>query len=292
MKPRVSVIIPAYNRAVTISAAIESARAQTEADIEIIVVDDGSTDETAALVHACTDPRVHLIAHQQNSGAAAARNSGIAAARADFVALLDSDDVWHPTKLARQLAILDAAPPGVDAVTCGVHMRLMDQGYESDIIPAQEDDWKRRLAVDCNLSPGTTLVAQRSLFDWIGPMDEALPRFEDWDWLLRYAASGGLIHVVPEVLAIVNNRRGRLGRPTELAAQRFAAKHRPLWASFGLAFARRAEASLWMQVAGTYAYGGDMLGFARVFARAFELTPSYAVNRVFRAGSRYRRTKS
>jgi len=105
--PLVAVIIPAYNAARTIDSTLWSVRNQTHSILDIVVVDDGSTDATVDIVarHAEDDPRVRLIS-QKNAGVAAARNRGIAQTRAEFVAPVDADDLWHPTKLEKQLALM------------------------------------------------------------------------------------------------------------------------------------------------------------------------------------------
>lgn len=109
----ISVLVPAYNAGATIERTIASALDQSHRDIEILVVDDGSTDDTADRVHAVAarESRVRLL-RQPNGGVARARNTAIAAAQGIWVAPLDSDDLWHPEKLAMQLAALDAAPAG------------------------------------------------------------------------------------------------------------------------------------------------------------------------------------
>ena len=109
--PRVSVIVPVFNRAGSIPRALESVAAQTFQDYEIIVVDDGSTDGSADVVERLGLARVRLIRSPQNRGAAAARNIGISAASGQWIAFLDSDDFWAPDKLAHQLAALEGAPP-------------------------------------------------------------------------------------------------------------------------------------------------------------------------------------
>src|ERR687887_1081438 len=111
---KVTVVIPTYNRSHVVDRAVRSALAQTHRDVEIIVVDDGSTDDTAARVRTFTDPRVRHVA-RPHRGVSAARNAGVALATTDVVAFLDSDDVWRPDKLERELAFL-AAHPDVDAV--------------------------------------------------------------------------------------------------------------------------------------------------------------------------------
>ena len=103
--PQVSVVIPTYNRAHILGRAIDSVLQQTHRDLELIIVDDGSSDGTAALVRGIEDPRVRYV-HQQNRGVSAARNRGIAEARAEWLAFLDSDDEWLPQKLERQFSAL------------------------------------------------------------------------------------------------------------------------------------------------------------------------------------------
>jgi glycosyltransferase involved in cell wall biosynthesis len=112
--PVVTVVVPAYNAQATLAETLDSALAQTCRDIEVIVVDDGSSDQTAGLVaaYAARDARVRLI-EQSNGGVARARNTGIAEARGAFVAPLDADDLWRPDKLERQLKALQAAGPNV-----------------------------------------------------------------------------------------------------------------------------------------------------------------------------------
>jgi len=113
----VSIIIPAYNAERFIAETIAFARAQTYGNLEIIVVDDGSTDGTASIVEgvAAVDRRIHLL-RQPNGGVAAARNLGIERARGEFIAPLDADDIWHPEKIARQVAAMQEAGPKVGMV--------------------------------------------------------------------------------------------------------------------------------------------------------------------------------
>jgi glycosyltransferase involved in cell wall biosynthesis len=113
----VSVIIPAHNAAQTLSETLNSVRAQSHAALEIIVVDDGSRDETAAIAarHATDDPRIRVIS-QKNSGAALARNRAIAEARGALIAPVDADDLWRPDKIARQVAVLRSGGPRLGLV--------------------------------------------------------------------------------------------------------------------------------------------------------------------------------
>ena len=110
MNPKVSVIIPTYNRAETVSRAIESVLAQTVTDIEVIVVDDGSVDDTGKLLEAMFGDRIRYFA-QVNQGASVARNRGVVEARGEWIAFLDSDDIWEPEKLELQLRALEQFAP-------------------------------------------------------------------------------------------------------------------------------------------------------------------------------------
>src|SRR6056297_1668487 len=106
MGPTVSVIVPTYNRADALPRTVESVLGQTLDDLELIVVDDASTDDTPAVIDDYDDDRVQFVQHERNQGASAARNTGIDRAEGDYVAFLDSDDVWRPTKLEKQVQTL------------------------------------------------------------------------------------------------------------------------------------------------------------------------------------------
>ena len=283
--PAVSVIIPAYNRAATIERALASVVEQTFGDFEIIVVDDASTDDTVAVCHALGDSRLRVVQRTINGGAAAARNSGIREARGDLIAFLDSDDSWLPEKLAKQVSEMsrEGAPP----VSCtGAIIHLLDHGETRVKRLETSDDWARRLAMDCDLSPGTTQMAARSIFDEIGLLDEALPRFEDWDWLLRYTRRYS-IGVVSEPLAEIYNRRARLGRVVERSAEIFENKHRSVFEALKHSDRHDALMNLWLQAANTYAF--ERLLWRAIFplAKAARHRPVRTIQRFFAGAFRY-----
>ncbi len=116
----VSIIVPVYNRAHMVSRSIGSLLAQSYRNIEIIVVDDGSSDDIEAAIAAISDPRVRLLPRSRNGGAAAARNTGVADARGDYIAFHDSDDTCSFDKVERQLAHLKSLPPDYIGVYCPV----------------------------------------------------------------------------------------------------------------------------------------------------------------------------
>src|SRR5262245_53435868 len=121
--PQVSVVVPHYNDVSTLGAALDSALHQSVGDIEVILVDDCSSEDTSLVVGRFDDPRLRVIRHDFNRGPAAARNTGIAAARGEFIAFLDADDIWYPSKLEHQLAALghDAA---ANSASCCAYLLL------------------------------------------------------------------------------------------------------------------------------------------------------------------------
>ena len=114
----ISLVMPTYNRRATIGRAIASVRAQTHADWELVIVDDGSTDDTASAVAAFPDARIRLVREPQNLGVTAARNRGLDEARGDFIGMLDSDDEIVPHALATLLGALTTVSPRLDAISC------------------------------------------------------------------------------------------------------------------------------------------------------------------------------
>jgi glycosyltransferase involved in cell wall biosynthesis len=180
---------------------VDSAVAQTFADLEIIIIDDGSTDHTVNLVTQWVSDRLRVIRHPQNRGAAAARNTGITAAQGRWIAFLDSDDAWKPDKLARQIALLEQV--GRTATACSTGYYLHKDGRDLTInINLSPEQFRREILFGCTISPGTTLLVDRRVFDEIGMFDEGFRRLEDWDWLLRLAERHDMVFV-PAPLADV-----------------------------------------------------------------------------------------
>jgi glycosyltransferase involved in cell wall biosynthesis len=199
----VSVVIPVYNRSAELRRAIRSVLAQSYTDFELIVVDDASIEDIAAVVDEFGDKRLRLIRKTVNQGAASARNTGIEAATGRWVAFLDSDDEWLPRKLERQIERLAGRPKDA-RISCSGYVILHAQDSRArEFRPADWHGTTRQLVWGCNLSPGSTLIAERACFEEIGLFDVTLRRFEDWDWLLRYLRRHP-IAIEPEVLARIN----------------------------------------------------------------------------------------
>ncbi len=205
--PRISVIIPTYERPEQLAAAVASVKAQTEMgtafSVELIIVDDASpTPQGRDLVGETLTLKVER--HDKNQGPAAARNTGVAIATGDYIAFLDSDDIWRPEKLARQVAVAAPLPAdGVWAQATGFHYKRSGTGAWQDLIPVEmttPSDFVR----GCRHSPGTTSFLPRRIFDVVGPIDATLDRLEDYDWYVRFGQAGGHLHVVPEILADID----------------------------------------------------------------------------------------
>ena len=180
--PRVSVIIPTFDRGWCLREAVDSALAQEFTNFELIVVDDGSTDGTAELLEAYR-PKVRLL-RQANRGVSAARNRGIAAARGELIAFLDSDDLWLPQKLATQVEFFRAHPEALIAQTEETWVR---NGRR--VNPGKRHRKRSGMIFEpsldlCLVSPSAVMV-RRELFDRVGLFDEGLPACEDYDLWLR-----------------------------------------------------------------------------------------------------------
>lgn len=184
--PIVSVIIPTHNRAPLISQAIESVLRQTCQDFEIIVVDDASTDNTEEVVKGLNDLRIRYLRLERNHGAPWARNSGAAAANGEFLAFLDSDDIWYPPLLERQVSALVDFPPNVGMVCCGL---IRKQGDTCQVlIPGT-----RGLSFDENLIFGngictSSFLVRKTAFQAVGGFSVEFSSFQDFDFLLRMTA--------------------------------------------------------------------------------------------------------
>jgi glycosyltransferase involved in cell wall biosynthesis len=260
--PLVSVIIPAYNRAHLIGRAIASVLAQSYRNFEIIVVDDASTDDLTATLAKAHSARLRCITHSRNRGAAAARNTGIAAASGEFVAFLDSDDVWFPDKLAQQIAAMRDQPPEIVGHVCAYN--CLRTGYSLRVIAPGWTllTFRRHQLLGCTCGPGTTLLCRRSIFAAIGPLDEELRRLEDWDWLLRLSEKGYRLLASPAALARVEVSSSTPGPAIVAALQRIRERHAPIVAGEGIVSRRIFRSTLHLEIAAA-AFG------ERAYTRAF-----------------------
>ena len=182
---RVSVVIPTYNRADFVREAITSVLQQDYPDIELIVVDDGSRDGTAAVVSGF-GPAVQYL-WQENRGVSAARNRGVASSTGDLIAFLDSDDLWLPNKVSAQVAYFEAQAEAQACHTDEIWIRRGVRVNERHI-HRKQGGWQFLASLPrCVISPSAVMM-RRTLWDRLGGFDESLPACEDYDLWLRLTA--------------------------------------------------------------------------------------------------------
>ena len=198
MKPLVSIVLPTYNRAHTIQKSVDSLLAQTYRGFEIIIVDDGSKDDTRRLVDGWmkTESRIRYVRHARRRGANVARNTGVREATGEYIAFQDSDDQWLPRKLSIQMDAIKNK--GIPVAFTGF---LRINGRKKIYIPKK---WRRikpgihsfhREILKGNFVALPTLVVEKRLFHKSGGFDEKLPRLQDWDFVLRLSKLSAFIYI-------------------------------------------------------------------------------------------------
>jgi glycosyltransferase involved in cell wall biosynthesis len=217
--PRVSVIIPTYNCSRYLGRAIDSVCAQTYKDYEILIVDDGSTDDTKDVAMQYGRKLTYL--YQQNRGVSAARNHAISKASGELLAYLDADDVWYSEKLERQVAFLDAHQE------CGmVHSEISVINEQDEILHVRFNRETKRSVpqgycvqalLRCSHIQTLTVVERRNCFDRVGAFDERLPIAQDYLHWIMIAAEGQGVGYLADPLGKYRWRTGSLmGSPTRL----------------------------------------------------------------------------
>ncbi len=192
--PLVTVIIPTYNRSKVLLRALDTALNQTYRNLEVIVVDDGSTDDTRAAL-APYGNRIRYI-HQQNQGASAARNYGISEAHGKYIAFLDSDDEWLPTKLEKQVALLETHPEFSFVACLATDEKRTYTGYENHATQFM------KFILQPFTQNMTRYVVRRECFQKYGQFDTSIHGPEDWELWLRLLKNGCRFGYVPEPLMI------------------------------------------------------------------------------------------
>lgn len=231
--PLVSILVPCYNAERWLAAALDSALAQTWPHREIVVVDDGSRDGSLGVARTYESQGVKVIA-KANAGAAAARNTALAAARGDFIQYLDADDLIAPDKIARQMARLQAAPPG--AIATGAWARFHGDPREAVFQP--EPSWRDfPRPVDflrLHFNEGWMMfpaawLAPRAVIEAAGPWDNRLSLNDDGEYFCRVVMAATAICFCPEARSFY-----RSGLPTALSWRKDAAAYRSLFLSIEL----------------------------------------------------------
>lgn len=217
--PVISVVLPTYNRLPLLRKAIASVVGQTFGDWELIVADDGSTDDTRGYLEAIDDPRVRPLWMEHRGDLTSARSAGLKHARSKWVAFLDSDDLWLPGKLELQLRRLAAQPECRWSYT---GYSLIDtEGASlperSDLLPRPVSGYILEPLLRFKVStPVPTMLVQRSLIEEIGGFDETIPIHSDYDFALRLAARSEVL-ALPDILTLVREHPDRTTARLRLA---------------------------------------------------------------------------
>lgn len=208
---KVSVVIPTYNRAAVLANSIDSVLAQSYQDFELIIVDDGSIDDTASVVKRyLSDERIKYIPLEKNAGVSNARNVGVENASGEWIAFHDSDDCWRSCKLEKQLAYLDENPKcGMLFSAYEFHMPNQDEPIK---VPAgvHEGNLLDSLLIRNRVGAPTVLV-NRKLFMELGGFDLSYPALEDWDFAIKVAMVTE-IGYIDEVLVDAHYSEGSISR--------------------------------------------------------------------------------
>ena len=206
----ISIIIPTYNRGHLIESAIRSVLTQSYDKFELIVVDDGSKDNTFEVIKAICDNRIKYIKHEKNKGVAAARNTGIQASCGEFVAFQDDDDIWQPEKLEKEVNCIYGVSKDAEVVytrACKLEKGISTY-IPSDKIRTLEGNVYRTLLWQ-NYIALPSVLFRRTCLEKAGLFDETLIAFEDWDFLLRLSKYYSFKYIA-EPLVIVNQTHGSL----------------------------------------------------------------------------------
>ncbi|MGI8721965.1 MAG: glycosyltransferase, partial [Geodermatophilaceae bacterium] len=192
MSERVTVVIPTRNRSGLLRQTLGTVLAQEDTDFDVVIVDEGSTDETPEMLQRWPHDRLTVLRHEQAKGVSAARNAGLAAATGPWVAFVDDDDIWSPTKLAAQLAAARRTPEAgwVCAGAVRVDSRLRLRGAERTPVPADVG----RTLLARNVIPGgaSGVLARADLVRQVGGFDETLSNLADYDLWIRLGLAGGM----------------------------------------------------------------------------------------------------
>ncbi len=218
-----SIVIPAYNAAAFLAEAIESALAQTYRPLEVVVVDDGSTDDTAAIASRYLDHREVVLVRQENRGLAGARNRGVAESHGEVIGLLDADDIWMPEKCATAMNYL-RQNADVGWVTTDCYLMYDDTRTDkryfgdqiADAFPEADNAEQLRWIAQANFMSVACLI-RRDLFEAFGDFDVRRRRAEDYDLWIRFMLGGALVGRISEPLGWYRLREDSLS--ADLAKQ-------------------------------------------------------------------------
>lgn len=252
--PLVSVIMPTYNGAKTIKRAIESALNQTYPNIEVVVVNDASKDNTAEVLNEIKDKRLKIFSHKINMERSASRNDAMRFSKGEYLAFLDDDDEWLSTKVSKQVKYIQAKDPNIWKAVLSSHEiegRKVIQKKEGDIT-------KQIFMMQTSLGAGSCLMIRRDVLDTVGFFNENYSRHEDLEFVLRYLKQFKLA-TMPDILTIVHGHSGvPTGDSMLKVKEDFLKDFEKDIKSLGESDVKKIYARQWLQVSKHYALDGNV----------------------------------
>ena len=274
---RLSVVVPSYNTARYVRDTLASLLAQTVRDLEVVVVDDGSRDDSLAVLAAVDDPRL-TVAVQANRGLAGSRNSGLLLARAPAIGFCDADDLWFARKAERHLACLDADPRVGLTFSWSAYLDEAGAWTGQYLLSRCRAPSARDLIRRNHVGNGSTVVARRDVFARAGLFDESLGSCEDFEmWVRAAACSGYGVRLLPEVLTGYRVRAGSMSTTYDDFVRGYARaleRFRDYVPGFTPRDAARSYAEC-LRIASRKAFSGGQVALSRaLFADAVRCAPS------------------
>ncbi|MEQ9620237.1 MAG: glycosyltransferase [Deltaproteobacteria bacterium] len=268
--PKVSVIIPTYNRAEYLKQAIASALGQTFEDFELLIVDDCSSDNTSRIIENCTDTRIRYIRNNENKGISAVRNIGINNSRGEYIAFLDDDDEWFSDKLEKQVSMLEPSSPKLGAIYTGVvSVNMANNKVVKLRIPQYRGNILKKMLLQ-NFIPTPSIVLKKACFEKVGLFDERVPYGEDHDMWIRVAEKFEFDYVED---LLVKHRVHENSISSNISAvimglERLIAKHQRLFVNY-----KRAYSNNQFKLGAAYCYDGNIKLGRGAFIKAIKLNP-------------------
>lgn len=262
--PEVSVVIPTRNRRDMLLQALRSVLAQMDVPIEVVVVDDGSGDDTPSSVTALADPRVRLVVNESSRGVAATRNRGVGEAIGRWIAFLDDDDLWAPDKLSRQLSAAQDSGRGwvyAGAVSVDASLRIVSRGAP----PSSEEVLRDLLLRNTVPAGASNVVVRKDLLDSAPAFDVKLRHLADWDLWIRLGLKAPPA-VVPRALVAYRVHDGNASLDTEAILAELRVIEQRYAAARGRVAADRAYVHRW--IAWSHLRSGDRGGATKAYLRA------------------------
>ena len=253
--PLVSVVLPTYGRPEMLRSAVRSVLKQTYSPLELLVIDDHSpkpAEETLASISTTASQTIQVIRHKENKGANVARNTGITNTDGEFIAFLDDDDRWDPTKIERQITVFQKANNSVGVVYTG--QRLVNEKGETTSIQISEvrGNVTKSLLCGARVSPFSSVMVRSDIIPHAGLPDERFPCWQDREWYVRLSQHCKFEPIAEPLVVRRIGEHDQIGddylKKRDEAYPLFLKKHRSLAAEYGCLCRRKMEASLMQQV--------------------------------------------